>query len=130
MAAVGGALYLARHFRMLALYLGELVGIDGIGQGTACVEKHLVFNAGKGAYLNIRYVFAQLVFQGLARGVGIVVATVGEGELVLAGVDAGGDAFVEKCEAEDAVFTLAHHSAAHTLHLVAADGEGAQLEGG
>ncbi len=73
MAAVGGTLYLARHFRMLTLYLGELVGIDGIGQGTACVEKHLVFNTGKGAYLNIRYVFAQLIFQSLARGVGIVV---------------------------------------------------------
>ncbi len=124
MAAVGGALYLARHFRMLALYLGELVGVDGIGQGTACVEKHLVFNAGKGAYFYIRYVFAQLIFQSLARGVGIVVATVCERELMLTAVDAGGDALVEQGEADDAILAFPDDLSPHALYFIAADGEG------
>ena len=129
-AAEGDAFDLADDVGVLPFHLCELRGTDGVGQGTAGVEEYLVADIRKGAYFYIRYVLAQAILQSLARGVGIVVAAVGEGELVLAGVDAGGDAFVEQCEAEDAVFTLAHHSAAHTLHLVAADGEGPQLEGG
>lgn len=128
-AAVGDAFDLADDVGVLPFHLCELRGADGVGQGTAGVEEHLVADVGEGANLYIRYVLAQAILQGLAWGVGIVVATVGEGELVLTGVDAGGDALVEQGEAEDAVLATAHHPTAHALHLVAADGEGPQSEG-
>ena len=69
------------------------------------------------------------VFQGFARGVGIVVATVGEGELMLSGVDTGCDAFVEQGEADDTVLATTHNPTTHTLYLVTTDGEEAQTEG-
>ena len=129
MTAVGAALDLAVDLGVLASHLGEFRGVDGIGQRTTCVEEHLVGNVGKGTYFNIRYVFLQTIPQGLARGVGIVVATIGQGELVFAGVDAGGDAFIEQGEADDTVLAAAHHATAHALHLIAADGERSQREG-
>lgn len=94
-AAVGTALYLSFYLWMLTSHLCELRGVDGVGHGTASVEEYLVADIREGTNFYIRYVLAHAILKDLARGVGIVVAAVGEGELVLAGVDAGGDAFVE-----------------------------------
>ena len=128
-AAVGAALDLTVDLGVLATHLRERLGVDGIGQRTTRVEEHLVGNLGKGTYLNIRYVFVQPILQRLARGVGIMSATIGQRELVFAGVDAGGDALVEQGEADDTILATAHDPATHALHLIAADGERSQLEG-
>jgi hypothetical protein len=66
-------------------------------------------------------VFLQSVFKDLAWCVGIVVAAVGERELLLAGVDTGSDAFVEQRKADDAILSLSNDATTQALYLVAAD---------
>lgn len=130
LGAIGAALYLILYLRMLVPHLVEPCGVDGIGQGTARVEENLILNFGKGTYFYIRYVLAQSIAECLAWSVGIMVATICEGELVLTDVDAGCDAFVEQGETDDTVFTSAYHLAAHALYLIAAEGKGTKSEGG